>query len=324
MSTKNIGMSVRMRLATMARAEKKDLTTLFHHYMVERLLYRLSQTDLSGLMVLKGGMLFSLWYEETKRTTRDADFLALIDPQDPLLKTCIEKAMAMDANDGLTFDVASLEVKDIKKINAYPGTRLMFYSHLNGARIRGQLDVSFGDLVTGAIPNADFPVILNDMPTPHIPVYPMATVIAEKLQTMCSKGETNTRLKDFFDVSMILSNEKIDAGLVQASMAATFAHRDTETPAEEPVALSAEFGQNNEAGWKAFIRKNQAHTNLSFQETQDIIREFAMPLWEAINAGEVFEGCWSPTSRKWGAAEAMPEPLLVPQRKHANEIGLSI
>jgi predicted nucleotidyltransferase component of viral defense system len=324
MSLKNVGMSVRTRLATMARNEKKDLMTILHHYMVERLLYRISKTELSGLIVLKGGMLFALWYEESKRTTRDADFLALMDPQDPKLKPAIEQAMAMDVQDGLIFDVNSLEIRDIQKVNAYPGTRLMFFADLNGARIRGQLDISFGDLVTGAIPNADFPVILDDMPTPHIPVYPMATVIAEKVQTICSKGETNSRLKDFFDVSMILSNEKIDSGLVQASIAATFAHRDTDVPAGEPVGLSAEFGATNEAGWKAFIRKNQADTQLNFQQTQDIIREFVMPLWEAINAGEVFEGCWNPTTRLWGPAEPMPEPLLVPQRKRSNEIGLSL
>lgn len=324
MSMKNIGMSVRRRLSALARTEQKELTALLHHYMVERLLYRISQTELAGLIVLKGAMLFSVWYEENKRTTRDADFLALIDPEDPKLIRAIEQAMAMDVEDGLTFDVTSLEVKEIKKISAYPGTRLMFYSYLSGARIRGQLDISFGDLVADKIPTVNFPVILNDMPVPHIPVYPMTTVIAEKIQTMCSKGETNSRLKDFFDVSMILSNERIDASFVQKSIAATFAHRETATPVGEPVALSAAYGQANESGWLAFIRKNQAHTNLNFQETQAIIRDFAMPLWAAHNAGEVFEGCWNPANRKWGPAELIPEPLLVPQRKRANDIGLNM
>ncbi|MFK4132315.1 nucleotidyl transferase AbiEii/AbiGii toxin family protein [Pseudomonas luteola] len=320
---KNVGMSVRRRLTAFARAEKKDLNTLLHHYMVERLLFRLSQTDLGGMIVLKGAMLFSLWYEENKRTTRDADFLSLINPEDPRLKEALVQAMTMSVEDGMRFEADSIEAKEIKKENAYPGVRFLFWSYLDGARIRGQLDVSFNDFVTEKIPTAPFPVILNDQPVPNIPVYPMPTVIAEKIQTMCAKGEANSRLKDFFDVSMILSNEKLDSAIVQKAICGTFKHRHTDIPTDTPVALSLDFAQINENQWNGFVRKNQAVTNLTLAQTQELIKAFVTPIWGAINAGETFEGCWNPLTRAWGPAEPMLEPMLVPQRKVANDIGLA-
>lgn len=318
---KNMGPSVRMRMKDISRRDKKDLVVLLDHYVIERLLYRMSQTELSGLMVLKGAMLFSLWYEAPTRTTRDADFLSLIDPRDPRLKQSLISAMAMDVQDGIDFDIKSLEEREIKKDNQQPGTRFMFYSYIDGARIRGQLDISFGDFVSENIPCVQFPVILSDMPPPAIPVYPMPTVIAEKIQTMCSKGEANSRLKDFFDVSMILQNEKIDAETVQKAIQGTFLQRQTEIPTSKISAFSEEYADKNQNAWVGFVRKNMAKTTLTLAQTQALIAKFVTPIWSAMAEGETFQGTWNPMRKAWGNVEPQKEPLLVPERKRAMEVG---
>lgn len=314
---KNMAQSVRMRMKDIARQEKKDLVVLLDHYVIERLLYRISQTKLSGLMVLKGAMLFSLWYEAPTRTTRDADFLSLIDPKDPMLKETLIEAMTLQIEDGIKFDINSLEEKEIKKDNQLPGTRFMFFSYIDGARVRGQLDISYGDFVSENIPQVEFPVILKDMPPPDIPVYPMPSVIAEKIQTMCAKGEANSRLKDFFDVSMILQNEKLDASTVQKAIKGTFLQRNTEIPDISISAFSEEFAEKNQNAWEGFVRKNLAKTSLTLQQTQALIAKFISPIWDAMRSEEVFEATWNPGNKSWGKVEPQKEPMLVPDRKKA-------
>ncbi|MEG0868906.1 MAG: nucleotidyl transferase AbiEii/AbiGii toxin family protein [Hafnia sp.] len=317
---KNMGPSVRMRLKEIATREKKDLVVLLDHYVIERLLYRISQTEISGLMVLKGAMLFSLWYEDPTRTTRDADFLSLINPNDPLLKQSLIDAMSLKMDDGIEFDTKSLEVLEIKKHNQQPGVRFKFYGYVHGARIRGQLDISYGDFVSEKIPTVGFPVILKDMPVPDIPVYPLPSVIAEKVQTMCAKGELNTRLKDFFDVSMILQNEKLDAKTIQKAMQGTFFQRQTDIPEGNIAAFSEEYAEKNAEGWKAFVRKNMAKTTLTFEQTQALISTFVTPIVNAMVNGEEYDACWNPQRKGWGPAEPQKEPLLVPSRRRANDV----
>lgn len=318
---KNMAQSVRMRMKDIATRDKRDLVVLLDHYVIERLLYRISQTELNGLMVLKGAMLFSVWYEDPTRTTRDADFLSLMNPNDPRLKEALLEAMTLELDDGIVFDLNSLEEREIKKNNQLPGTRFMFWSHINGAKVRGQLDISYGDFVSENIPTVRFPVILSDMPVPDIPVYPMPSVIAEKIQTMCAIGEVNTRLKDFFDVSMILQNEKLDAKTIQRAMRGTFDQRNTEIPTSPTAALSAEYAEKNANSWDGFVRKNLAKTTLTLDQTQAIIYKFVTPIWNAMANDEEFDGTWSPLKKGWGPAEPQKEPMLVPQRKRANDVG---
>lgn len=321
---KNMGASVRYRLAEMARAEKKDLVVLLDHYMIERLLYRLSKTEIGGLIALKGAMLFSVWYDAPTRTTRDADFLSMIHPSNPKLKECLIEAMSMDIDDGVEFRVSTLKECAIKKQNQLPGTHFNFFGYIAGARVRGQLDISFGDIVTERIKTIDFPVILKDMPTPAIPVYPLPSVVAEKIEAMCAFGLANSRLKDFFDISMILSNEKIDAEVIQRAIRGTFENRGTTIPDGSPAAFSHEFSDNNRAGWDAFIRKNKAQTTMTLDQTQALIAKFVMPIWKAMHANETFEGCWNPQRKQWGPKELAKEPLLVPLRRTATEVGFNM
>jgi hypothetical protein len=126
-----------------------------------------------------------------------------------------------------------------------------------GARL--QLDVGYGDAVTPGAEEADYPTLLDDVPVPHLKVYPRATVVAEKLEAIASLGMANSRMKDYFDLHALALEEAIDADLLGEAIAATFARRRTPLPDDLPVGLTAEFfgDVGKQTQWRAFLGKNR-------------------------------------------------------------------
>jgi hypothetical protein len=75
-------------------------------------------------------------------------------------------------------------------------------AHLAEARIHIQIDVGFGDAITPAATNMEFPTLLPDMPAPNVLAYPTETIVAEKVEAMVQLGLSNRRMKDFTDVAI--------------------------------------------------------------------------------------------------------------------------
>ena len=102
------------------------------------------------------------------------------------------------------------------------------------------------------------PVLLADFAAPRLRTYPVYTVVAEKLHAMVLLGMTNSRLKDYLDLSVLLEREALDPATLAAAIAATFTRRGTALPTELPIGLSDEFSndQSRQALWAAFLKKN--------------------------------------------------------------------
>ena len=100
------------------------------------------------------------------------------------------------ADDGVTFDVAALTVAAIREEVEYGGVRVRTMATIAGARVPIQVDIGFGDAVTPAPVEINYPVLL-DAPAPHLRAYPVETVVAEKFEALVTLGIANSRLKDF-------------------------------------------------------------------------------------------------------------------------------
>lgn len=75
MSQRNVAASIRARLKLYADAHQQDFNLTLTRYGLERLLYRLSISQHANSYLLKGALLFALWYDQPHRPTRDADLL---------------------------------------------------------------------------------------------------------------------------------------------------------------------------------------------------------------------------------------------------------
>ncbi len=197
---KNMVASVRSRLLQQSKAKGEDFNYVLTKYGLERLLYRLSQSDYANEFVLKGAMLFSHWTELPHRATRDVDLLSFGEPKVERLQQIFNDVCKQEVvDDGIVFQDGPPEVQHIKEEQEYEGVRVNIQALLGKARIHLQVDVGFGDVITPRTEGIEFPTLL-ELPAPSLRAYPRETVIAEKLEAMVDLGMANTRLKDFFDL----------------------------------------------------------------------------------------------------------------------------
>lgn len=251
----NIAASVRARLLNLARETQRPLDQLLTRYALERLLHRLSLSPYRDRYALKGALLVTTWFDSPHRPTRDVDFLGFGDPLPDVLLSRFREIAANPADDGLTYDAASLAAELIREDQHYGGIRLRTTATLAGARIPIVIDIGFGDATEPGLQEIDLPVLL-DMPAPHLLAYPPETVIAEKFEAMVKLGLANSRLKDYYDVWALLATRELDQERLASAIGATFRRRGTDLPADTPDALTAAFAANDvhKAQWFAFTR----------------------------------------------------------------------
>lgn len=271
----NLGASVRARLLNHARAEKAEFGLILTRFALERLLYRLSASRHRDQFLLKGALLFDLWFDEPHRPTRDADFLGFGPSDIPTLEAVFRDLCSMEVEDGIAFDPASVKGAEIRKEANYAGIRITLMGTLDGARCPVQADIGFGDAVTPAPEETTYPVLLDDLPSPKLRVYPRYTVIAEKYEAITSLGIANSRMKDFFDLWVLTRHSELDAAILRQALMATFARRGTTLPAATPVGLSDEFAADaaKQMQWKAFVARNQLQAT-TLQEVVTQLRSY--------------------------------------------------
>lgn len=273
--TKNIAASVRARLLNIAKAEGSDFNQVLVRYALERLLYRLSQSDHADSFLLKGAMLFNLWYGMPHRPTRDIDLLGFGD-SDLTTIANIFKDIAVVAvdNDGIVFDPNSVHVEEIRKEAGYNGARVLLQGEIAGAKCKTQIDIGYGDAVTPEPVPSVYPVMIDEFPAPTLRTYPVYTVVAEKLHAIYLLGMTNSRMKDYFDLYILLENEQLDSHILAEAFAATFQRRGNVALTDITIGLSDEFGEDGsrQALWAAFLKKN-AISHFPLIDTVENIRE---------------------------------------------------
>ena len=255
----NVAASVRARLLNAAKAQGVDFNQVLVRFALERILYRLTQSQHADRFLLKGALLFTLWYDMPHRATRDADLLGFGASDLASIAETFRDIAAVAVDDGIAFDPASVTVEEIRKEAGYGGVRVIIAGELAKARCKTQIDVGFGAAVTPAPVDSVYPVLLDDLPAPRLRAYPTYTVIAEKLHAIALLGMTNSRLKDYFDLSVLLERENLDTDLLAQAIKATFERRGMSVPYAAPIGLTDEFAHDSsrQSLWLAFLKKNE-------------------------------------------------------------------
>lgn len=114
-------------------------------------------------------------------------------------------------------------------------------------------------MVTPGPVHAIYPVLIEDLPPPRLRTYPVYTVISEKLHAIALLGMTNSRLKDYLDIWVLMDRETLNVKILARAIAATFARRGMRVPTALPIGLTDEFANDPSRRdmWLAFLKKNQ-------------------------------------------------------------------
>ena len=292
-----LAQSVQTRLVMHAKATGTDPNLVLVRYAMERLLYRLSCSPHADRFILKGGLMLLVWFGEEIRPTRDADLLGFGDLDADALKRTFTEICAMQVElDALVFDEASIQVSRIREDDAHGGQRVTVLARLGPARLKLQVDIGIGDVVSPEPEWIEYPSLLN-LPRPRLRAYRPETSIAEKLHAMVSLGSHNSRMRDYFDLHALAMRNSFDGEVLARAIDATFSHRGVEIRPIPPIGLTAEFAEieGKRAQWAGFLRRNRLDAApADLAEVVAGIARFLGPVIEAVAHGATFEGRWRP------------------------------
>ena len=280
---KNTGKSIRTRLLNLSRKEGVDYMKVLVRYLHERLLFRISASPYKSHFLLKGSSLLFALDGFKARPTIDIDLLGeRISSDSDTLKAVFLKICSIECtDDGVFFDGKSLELEPIAMEKKYPGTCVTVVAHLDTIVQQISIDIGFGDVVTPYPLSLDYPLLLPDVPSVELYAYSLETLIAEKFHTMVDRDESNSRMKDFFDVYQLFNNHEIDRNVLAEAIVSTFRNRNTaykETLMLFTDTFAADATRN--ALWQSFLKKIRWKDPIPFPVVMQCIKDNLQEYWK--------------------------------------------
>ena len=168
---------------------------MIRNYMMERFMERLSLSEYKNNFILKGGMLVSSMVGIDIRSTMDIDTtLKNLPLSVDSAESIIKRIISVRLEDGVTFRIKG--ITEIMDEAEYGGIRVSLEAMLDMMRIPLKIDISTGDIVTPKEIEYEMKLMFEDRKI-EILAYNIETLLAEKLETVVTRGIANTRLRDF-------------------------------------------------------------------------------------------------------------------------------
>ena len=169
---------------------------------MERFLERVAVSDYKDNFVIKGGMLITSMIGIALRSRMDID--TSVKNQNlsaENMTRIVEDIKNIKLDDGVTFEIKN--ISNIMDEMEYPGIRISINAIMGKLITPMKIDISTGDVIIPAATEYKYELLLEDRSI-NLGSYNIETILAEKLQTILSRGLFNTRMRDFYDVHMLL------------------------------------------------------------------------------------------------------------------------
>lgn len=248
---------IKGRIKSVAKQNNADARTLMRIYMMERFLERLAQSEYRDNFIIKGGILVTAMIGVVHRSTMDIDTSMKnlnLSAEDAL--RVVNQVKDIDLDDGVSFDVK--EVSNIMDEMEYPGIRVTMNANVGRLITPLKIDISTGDVITPRAIEFNYDLLLEDRSI-SLWSYNLETILAEKLQTVLARGILNTRMRDFYDIRMLLDTyeDKVNKAVLKDAFAATCKKRGTDHLQEqaEEIIKIIEADEQLQVLWRAYQKK---------------------------------------------------------------------
>ncbi len=232
-------MQLKAIMKQLAKENQISAQLVLQNYMLERFLERVSLSPYRDNYIIKGGFLISSMVGLNSRATMDMDATIKGYPvtQDAVQKM-IEQILTVPVDDDITFTFKS--IGEIREGDEYTGYRVAL--------------------------TADFSPMA---------AYNLATILAEKLETVISRSDQNTRPRDYYDVYILtkLQAENIDFPALGAALMATASKRGSDSILQDYRAI-VEAVRNSEImrrQWDNYRKDFDYASTISFDEVCDAV-----------------------------------------------------
>ena len=220
-------MQLKAAISKMAKEKHIPAQLVMQNYMLERLLKRIAHSRYQGNFILKGGLLIASMVGLHSRATMDMDATIRNHPvNENSIKTMFEEIVSIPIDDDITFSFQ--EVGEIRKNDAYGGYRVSLTANFPPMKVPLKLDITTGDKITPKAVEYKYPMMFNDG-TLEIFAYNLETILAEKLETVISRGDQNTRPRDFYDIFILskLKGDQINWTILRQAVSETAQKRNS-------------------------------------------------------------------------------------------------
>ena len=248
---------IKGRIKSVAKQNNADARTLMRIYMMERFLERLAQSEYRDNFIIKGGILVTAMIGVAHRSTMDIDTSMKnlnLSTEDAL--RVVNQVKDIDLDDGVSFDVK--DVSNIMDEMEYPGIRVTMNANVGRLITPLKIDISTGDVITPRAIEFNYDLLLEDRSI-SLWSYNLETILAEKLQTVLARGILNTRMRDFYDIRMLLDTyeDKVNKAVLKDAFAATCKKRGTDHLQEqaEEIIKIIEADEQLQVLWRAYQKK---------------------------------------------------------------------
>lgn len=248
---------IKGRIKSVAKQNNADARTLMRIYMMERFLERLAQSEYRDNFIIKGGILVTAMIGVVHRSTMDIDTSMKnlnLSAEDAL--RVVNQVKDIDLDDGVSFDVK--DVSNIMDEMEYPGIRVTMNANVGRLITPLKIDISTGDVITPRAIEFNYDLLLEDRSI-SLWSYNLETILAEKLQTVLARGILNTRMRDFYDIRMLLDTyeDKVNKAVLKDAFAATCKKRGTDHLQEqaEEIIKIIEADEQLQVLWRAYQKK---------------------------------------------------------------------
>ena len=266
-------MSLKGKIKNYAKSNNIAAQVVLQNYMFERFLERLSLSDYREKFVVKGGMLIAAIVGLDTRSTMDLDTtlrnLPLTEEQ---ISTAIRSVCDIHLDDDVIFKMQA--IGPIRKDDVYGGYCVRIDAVYDTIVIPLSIDVSTGDVITPSPVKYDFGGIFDDGLKITLWGYNIETVIAEKVETILSRGVFTTRPRDYYDVYVLVTTQEYDKKLFAEALAATAKHRGSTEKIKDIPSILERISESHELKnlWSKYQKKFAYASDISYEMIMDILK----------------------------------------------------
>ena len=250
------------------------------HYLIEQVLKLISTSSYRDSFIVKGGYLIGQMIGLDKRTTMDLDVTLKGTEMSRENLIHIFEEILCSKTDGFSFSVDKLE--PIRQDDEYGGFSLKLNATFDTLKEIVFVDITTGDKITPReITYSMTSIFTNE--SIKIWTYNLETVLAEKLETIISRGLASTRPRDRYDLFTLykLRKEEINLEVLKNALENTAEKRkskDTIYNWEEQV-RGIEISDYQKELWIRYQRQFKYAKDISFDNSVQVIREIMQQIF---------------------------------------------
>lgn len=264
--------SVKDKLKNISREKNVDFNSVMRFYMYDRFVERLSKSKYKDNFILKGGFYLSKLFGLDNRSTMDIDTaIRKTEFTEENLIVMINEIISIDVGDNIKFKIEKTEL--IREEDEYGGLRITINFMLENIKDKFHIDLATGDPIYPRPDNYKYESLIGDE-IYKVWSYNLETILAEKIETILSKLETSSRMKDYYDIYLIykFKFDTINKEKFRGSVEKTFKKRKFDADLMTNLSIVKESKVLRER-WLSYSRKNSYARDVEFEETLECLEK---------------------------------------------------